>query len=240
MRGQDDLFGFAQRMVRRQRLLLKNVQRRPADLPRFQRLQQHRLRNQPSPGAVHDLHPFAAQFDLFLTENPLGLIRHRKVQRQKIAMREQILNPVDQLHLEAARLGQREIRVISHHPHAKGNRPPGHLPADPSHAQDPQSLSIQLGTLKTFPVPHSSCHRGMGLWQMPRQTQEESEGLFRRAHRVARRCVHDDHPTFCGRIHIHVVHPDPGPADRPNRRASLQDGLTDLGLTPDHESVTSL
>ena len=113
-------------------------------------------------------------------------------------------------------------------------------PTNPAHAQDTQRLSIQLGSLETFPVPLPGRHRGVGLRQMAGETQQKGEGLFGGAHRVARRGVHDDHPTLCGRLHIHIVHPDSCPPDRPNCGTCLKHRLAHLRLTPDHQGVTSL
>ena len=240
MRSQDDFLGLAERVIGRQRLLLIHIQCRTADLPRFHGLEQHRLGNQSAPGAVHNLHALATQLDSLLVENPFGLVGHRQVQGEKIAMGQQVLDPVGQLHLQAPGPRHREIGIVRHHPHSKSDRTAGHLPADPAHAQNAQCLAVEFGTLKTFPVPLPGGHRGVGLGQMTSQPQQKGESLFGRAHRVARRGVHDNDPPLRGGIHIHVVHPHPGPAYGPHRGAGLEDCLAHLGLAANHQGITAL
>ena len=208
-------------MIRRQRLLLKNVQRRSTHLTRLNRLEQHRLSHQPAPRTVDNLHSLATQLQPLLAQNSFRLIRHRQMHRNKIHLRQQILHPIDQLYLQTPRFPSRQIRIIRHHPHPKSDRPSRHLTPDSSHPQNSQRLPIQLRSLKTLSVPLPCRHRTVRLGQVPSQPQQQCKRLLRRADRIPGRSIHHHHTLLRRRIHIHIVHTYPRPTHRPNSGTPL-------------------
>ena len=60
----------------------------------------------------------------------------RRVQGEEISQRQQIIEFLDQFHLERARATRRKIGIVGEHAHAEGDRAPAEFGADPAHADD--------------------------------------------------------------------------------------------------------
>ncbi len=92
------------------RLLLVNVQRGAAHLAALQRLEQRRFVHQPAARAIDDAHALLRFREAGGIQHVMRLRRRRHVHRDEIRARQNLVEVLDQLHLQGARPAGGEIR----------------------------------------------------------------------------------------------------------------------------------
>ena len=160
---------------------------------------------------VQDAHTLLAAAQLVGADQVARRVAERQVQGNKVGA---LIDGADgnRSHAEASGhlLGQH--RVVTDHVHAEGAGPRRHLAADLSQTQDAERLAAQLDPEDLAPIPAPGPHRAVRSRDLPRQGQEERQGVFGRGDRVLAGRVHHHDATLGGRGHVHVVNTRPGPS----------------------------
>ena len=141
--------------------------------------------------------------------------------------------------LHTKRLGPvfRHVRIERDDAHAEGQGSLRHHGPHPSQPHHPDRLAVQLDSLEPLPLPRAGPEGGVGLRHVAGLSQEEGDGVLGSGDDVRLRRVHHGDPAAGGRLDVHVVEPDAGPADDLERRGAIQDLFGDLRLGPDDEGV---
>src|ERR1700719_2654519 len=109
-----------------------------------------------------------------------GYGRKWRMEGDEISRREKIFELVDKLDLQTPGPRGREVRIVRHHPHAKGDRSPAQLAADASHADDAERFVVKLHALKICSVPFSRADIGICLRNLPGHAQQKRKCVLGR------------------------------------------------------------
>ena len=134
-----------------------------------------------------------------------------------------LIEVTGQFNSKVAGAGLGQKRIITDDLHAKNKGAPGDFGADPAQPQHAESLAQQLDSLKLFAIPFARGHRSAGLWHFPGEAEEHGKRELRGRNSIASGSVHDHDPLLGGRLNIHVIHADAGPAHDAQLRGSLDD-----------------
>jgi len=142
-----------------------------------------------------------------------------------------------QARLQQALLGQ--VGVVGHHLHAQARRTLGHHPADASQPDHAQHLAGDLGAHEVLFLPVPRARAAVRLGHVARQGAQQGDGQFPGGGGVARGGVHDHHPAFRGRGHVHVVHAHSCSAHHHQVACGFEYRARDLGGRAHHQGVHS-
>ena len=226
-----------QRVVRRRRLGLEDVDRRAGDLARLQSIGQCRFVDQPAPGAVDDPDRRLHQRDLAGADQVARLGRQRRVQAQEVAAAPEVVEPRDALDSELEGLVGRQERVEAEDRHAEALGPRGHREPDPAQADHAQRLAFELRAGEFGSLPFARLQTVVGLGDVSRQGQEQRHRVLGRRDRVSPRRIHD-HDAAPGRGRdVDVVDAHARAHDRLQPRLAFQDLGRQLRARSNHDPV---
>ena len=236
MGREDDIRKFAQREVGGRRLDLENIECGSSDMAGLERIMQGVFSDESTAGAVHDADAFFAKGEAAGVEHVAGFIGERHMHADEVGLREEAVDILDKLDLEAAGAADGKIGIVGENAHAEGHGAAGKLRADAAHAENAEGFVVELDALVFFAVPASGFHAGIGLRDVASDTDKEGKGMLGGGDGIATGSVHDDDTTArCG-IHIDIVHAHTGAADDLQVRSGLQNSGGDFGLAADDES----
>src|SRR4029450_12209386 len=92
----------------------------------------------------------------------------RRVQRDEIRTRKQIVELVHQFDLQAASARRGKIRVVSDHAHPEGNGAPAEFAANPTHSNYAQRFVVELNPFEILFVPMLAANVCVRLWNLAR------------------------------------------------------------------------
>ena len=164
-----------------------------------------------------------------------GFIRERHVHADEVGLREEGVDILDKLHLEAAGAADGKIGIVGENAHTEGHGAAGKFRADAAHAEDAEGFIVELDALIFFAVPTTGLHAGIGLRDIAGDADKERKGMLGGGNGVATGSVHDDDTTTrCG-IHIDIVHAHAGTTDDFEICGGLKDGGGHFGLAANDE-----
>ena len=183
----------------------EHVHRGAGKLAAFQRFGKRRLVHEFAARGVDDARAILHFLDVRLADDILSRGTKRGVQRNKIAFRQQLIER-HKFDRHFARRRFADERVVGQHAHVKRFRAHGHFAADSAQADQAQRLPAHFGSRRGrfFPAPLVD-----GLVQarhLPRQRQQQREGVLCHAHGVSPGRAHHQHAALGGGFQVDVVH----------------------------------
>src|SRR5918912_2342982 len=162
MRRRNHFIQREQRMIRRRRLLLKNIQRCADNDSLFDRREQSILVNQAATRAVDDPHAALHLLEGLSVDDSARLRRQRGVNRDEIRAGEEFVER-GKLKLKVARLFGRDERIEGNDVHAEGACAAGDDSPDAPEADDAQRLALKLYADETLSLPTPFAQAAVGL-----------------------------------------------------------------------------
>src|SRR2546427_9858231 len=101
-------------------------------------------------------------------ENVASFCGERRMQRNEIRAREQIVELVHQLDLQAAGAGCGKVWIIGDDAHPESNGPPAQLAADPAHSDNAKRFVVELDAFEILFVPFVSANVCVGFRNLAR------------------------------------------------------------------------
>ena len=178
----------------------------------FQHLLQGRLVDQAAARAVDDSNSGLGLREILARQYIAGLVGERRVERDEIGAREQGVE-LDLLHPHVERPLRRQERIVGDHLHPEPQRPVGDDRADIAGADQAQCLARQLDAHEPVLLPFAVLGGAVGLGQLARQREHQSDGMFGGGYRIAERRVHDDDAAGRRGGDVDIVDADTGPTD---------------------------
>ena len=173
MRSENKIRRSAQRRIGRQRLNFKNIQRGAADLTRVQRVSQRVFIDQAAARTIDHAHAAFCFCQSRRIDNVTRFFRERRVQRDEISAREQVIELIDKFDLQSARARRRQIRIVRNNAHPERDGAAAQFTADPAHADDAERLVIKLDAFEIFSVPISAAQSRIRSGNFSRHTEQE-------------------------------------------------------------------
>ena len=180
--------------------------------------------------------PFLVRSRLSRLQDVARLVGQRRVQRDEIGAREQIVE-IDLLDAQFDRALGRQERIERDHLHPQAMRAVGDDRPDIARADQPERLGGHLDPHEAVLLPLAGLGRLVGLGQVAGEREHQRDGVLGGGDRVAERGVHHDHALGAGGGDIDVVDPDPGAADDLEVGRGVEDRLGHLGRAADREPV---
>ena len=143
-----------------------------------------------------------------LSEEAAGLGRQRQVQRQELGDGEHVVRALDALDAELAEALLRDERVVGDDAHPEPERAARDLLADAAEAEHAERLALELDPAPGRALPAALLQRRVRLRDVPRERDEQADGVLgggddRRLGRVG-----DDDPAARGGLDVDVVDAD--------------------------------
>ena len=120
---------------------------------------------------------------------------------------------LDALDAELAEAFGRNERVVGDDAHAEPGRPSRNLLPDSAEAENTERLARQLHAAVGLAFPAALLERGVSLRNVPRQGDEQADGVLGRRHDGGLRRIRYDDPASRGGGNVDVVDADPRTAD---------------------------
>ena len=208
----------------------------PATLPLFSAGDQVGLDDQPAARAVDDAHAVLHPGDRRRIDDVAGLVGQRRVQRDEVGARQQLVE-LDLLDAELGGALLRQERVVGDDVHLEADAARGDDRADIAAADDAERLAGDLDAHEAVLLPLAGMRRRVGLRDLPRQREHHRDGMLGRGDRIAERRVHDDDAAARGGRDVDIVDADAGAADHLQPGRGVDQLLGDLGGRADGEAV---
>jgi hypothetical protein len=188
----------AQLVAGGQRLLIEDVERGAADLPRLQRREQCRTVDDRPARGVYDPGVGLHQPQHRAVHQALCTVAEPHVDGDEVGLAEQRLL-IDRFDARLGRTLGREVLAPGDHPHAEGLAVAGDQAAQAPEADDAQSGAAQVAAEADLPA--AVLERGHLAVEPARRCHEEAPGELRSRLRRGRRAAHRD-AEFPGRGHV--------------------------------------
>ena len=215
---------------------LEHVERGAGDMPGVEPRLKRRLIDQPAACAVDDAHALLGLGQILGRQDVARLVGQRRVQRDEIGAREQVV----ELHLLHAHLHcafGRQERIERHHLHFQPSGAIGDDRADVPRTDQPQSLGGELDAHEAVLFPLAGLRRGVRLRQLAGEREHQRDRVFGGGDRVAERRIHHHHAFGRGGGDVDVVDADPGATNHLQLGGVVEDVLGDLGRAADRQPV---
>ena len=152
-----------------------------------------------------------------------GLVRERQMEGQEVGGRENLVHPVRPGHPELAKPILGDERVVRDHLHPETDRTARDLLADPSEAEHAQRLALELDPAVARAFPPPLLERGVRLRDVPRERDEQPDGVLRRRDDCRLGRIRDDDPAARRGVDVDVVDPHSRPSDHLQPVGPLED-----------------
>ena len=168
----------------------------PASLPGVQRLQQRRLVHDAATRAVDDARRRLELGQLLRAEQSARPCGQRRMDRQEVGLWQQLFQR-HQLDVELARGLRRGVGIGGDQAHAQPTvaSPARDLRANLAQSDDAERLAAHLRADELRALPASGAQRGVGRSDVPRQREQQCDGMLGGGVDVAQRRVDDDDAT---------------------------------------------
>ena len=124
MRSEDEVRRAAQRRIYRERFGFENIQRRAGNMPVLQRFGKRLFVDQAAASAIDDADAAFCFLQSSEIEKMTRFCGQRCVQRNEIGALKQIVDVVNQLHLQTAGPCRGKIGIVSDDAHSESDRAP--------------------------------------------------------------------------------------------------------------------
>jgi hypothetical protein len=236
MRRRHDVREFRERIFRRRRLRVENVESGAGQRPGLQRFQQGGAIDEAPPRDIDQNCALLHRSDLRAPEERPSLLRRRRVQRDDVGAAEE-LRQADERHAHLPRAIGGKKGIVTEEPRLEGARPGRHARAHLAETHDADRLAAKLGAQEFRLLPAAGRHRGGRSRHPAQECQEERECVLDRGHDVGGRSVQNEHAARGRGRDVHVVHPDPGAGDDLEARGRREKLRVDRGRTSDEKGV---
>ena len=235
MRRDDHVVELQQRA--RVRLAREHVERGARELAAPECLDERLLVDQLAACSVDESRPVAHAGERVPVHDPARLRAERQVQRQELGFLEHVAHRLRALDPELAVALLRDERVVRDDAHPETARPAGDLLTDPPEAEHAERLAGELDPAPLRALPAALLECGVRLRDVPRERDEQPDGVLRGGddRRLGR--VRDDDPAARRGLDVDVVHPDAGAADHLQLRPTLDQLGGQLRRGADHDRV---
>ena len=159
----------------------------------------------------------------------------RRVQRDEISAREQVVELIDKFDLQGARARRRQIRIVRNDAHAERDGAAAEFTADPAHSNHAECFVIKLDAFEIFSVPTFSAHACVCLGDFSGNRKQQRKRVFSRGNGVSTRRIQHDDAAARGRLNIDIVHADSSATNHSQSRTGIQDLRRHLCLAADNE-----
>ena len=235
MRRADEI-GRAEQRRGLGRLLDEHIERGAADMAAVEPFLQRHLVDQATARAIDDAHALLGLGQRLGGEDVARLVGQRRVQRDEVGARQQLVERhLLYTHLHRPLGG--EERIEGHHLHLEPARAVGDDRADIARADQAERLGGQLDAHEAVLLPLARLGRGVGLGQLAGEREHQRDGMFGGGDRIAERRVHHHHALGGCRGDIDIVDADAGAADDLQIGRMVEDLFGDLGRAADGEAV---
>ena len=235
MRSENKIGRAAQWRIGGQRFRFENIERRAGHMSILQRLGQGGFVDQAAARAIDDADAALCFLQTRSIDKVMRFRGQRRVQRNEIGAREQIVEFFDELDLQTARARGGEIWIVSDHAHAEGDGAPAQLAADPSHADHAERFVVELDAFETFSVPFSGANARFGRRNFSRDAEQKRKRVLGRRDGISAGRIQDDDAAARGRFNIDIVHADAGATDHAQFAPGVQDIRGHFGLAAHDE-----
>ena len=235
MRRDDDLRKLEQRS--RVRLRREHVQRRAGHLARADGGLERLLVDELAAGRVDDPHAVSHPREGVGVEHAARLRVERKMQRHDVGLREDVVERACRLDAELPEALGRDEGVEGDDAHPEAERPARDLAPDPPETEHAERLAGELDPGEALPIPGSRGQRGVCLRHVPREREQERDGMLGRGVDRRLRSVRDEDSAPCRRVDVDVVDPHAGTADHLEPTGSLDERRVDRGLRADDDRL---
>ena len=150
-----------------------------------------------------------------------------------------VLRRLDPLGAELAEALRRHVRVVRDDPHPEPQRAPRDLLPDPAEAEHAERLAGELDAAVRAPFPAALLERGVRLRDVPRERDEQADGVLGGGDdRGLRRVRHDD-PAPRRRVDVDVVDAHARAPDHLQPLGALDQVGGQLGRRADDDRVVA-
>jgi hypothetical protein len=220
VRRADDVLEVEQRVVPRRRLVLPHVEARGRQPAAREGLEERALVLHGTARGVDVDRARLHEGEGLLADHVLRLGRERRVAREDVDLRQELLQALHRLRTATPHLVVRHVLVVAEDAHADGPRELRHPAADVADADDPEGLARELRVADTLarialgaPVP--AARHPVDQERALDAREHQHERVLRHRLRVRARRVDHGHAESGGGGNVHRVEADPVPADDP-------------------------
>ena len=238
MRRHDDGVEPEQRTV--VRLGGEHVQSRACELAGLERLRERLLVDERTPGGVDESGAVLHLRDRLAVDHPARLVGQRGMQREEVRHGEHRGDVVRVLDADSLEPLVGDERVVGDDLHPEPYGATGYLLADPAETEDAERLALQLDASPLRPLPTALLQCGVRLWDVARERDHEADRLLGGGDDCRLRSVDDDDPAAGRRLHVDVVHSDPGAPDHLQIRGAFDEIRGELRRGANHDRVVAL
>src|SRR5438477_564292 len=150
----------------------------------LKRIEQRRFVDQTAARAINDAHAATSPGQALRVQQVTSFWSERGVESDEIRRRQEIVELIYQLDLQATGSSRRQIRIISKHAHSECDRSSAQFTADASHADDAESFVVELHSLKIRSGPAAAPNTGISLRNLAGDTQQKRKRMLRGRYRV--------------------------------------------------------
>ena len=168
---------------------LEHIQCRAGDVTGFDGVGESRFIQQTAPRAIDDPHAWPGPRQRIPRQNVLRGVGHRHVQRDDVGPFQQRFE-FDLLHAQIERALLGKVRIIGDHFHMQSDAPVGDDRADVAAADHAEGLAGQFDAHETIFLPLAGAGGGIGLRNLPRQSEHHGDRVLGRGDGIAVRRVH--------------------------------------------------
>ena len=101
------------------------------------------------------------------------------MQRNEVRVCKQIVELFYQFDLQTACARGREIGIVSHNPHPKGDGAPAQFASNPPHADNAECFVVELDTFEIFSAPLFATQTRVRLRNFSRNAKQKRKCVFR-------------------------------------------------------------
>jgi hypothetical protein len=135
------------------------------------------------------------------------------VQCHEVGLRKHLIEILKQIDLKRSCPARRQIGIVGNRAHPERYGSPCDLRPNPTHPKDTYCLAVKFDALVALSIPLARFHTGMRLGNVPRDRNQEREGMLGCGDRIAPRGVHYNHAATRCCVYIHIVDAHSCPAD---------------------------
>ena len=206
VRRDDDLVEPEQRPV--VGLAREDVERGAGELPGRDRLRERLLVDERAARGVHEPGAVAHVRDRLAVDQAARLVGERRVERDDVGRGEQLLHRLRLLDAEVAEAVDADEGVVSDDRHPEPERAARNLLADAPEADHAERLPGDLDPAPAGALPPAVLERGVGLRDVPREREDQTDRLLGGRDDRRLRRVRDDDPAARRGGDVDVVDPD--------------------------------
>ena len=192
VRRRDEIGGAEQRRCLGW-FLDEHIERGAADMTCIKRCLQRHFVDQPAARAIDDAHALFRLGEVFRRQDVAGAVGQRRVQRDKIGLRQQFVEcDLGDAHVFGAFGG--EERVIGDDLHLEAQGAVGDDAADVAGTDEAERLGGQLDPHEAVLLPFAGLGGRICLGKLAGECEHQRNGMFGGGDRIAKRRVHHDNP----------------------------------------------